>query len=73
MTNAQLYLAMGVPMLFNAVLIGLFWSHMNARFEAMSAVMNARFDAVNTRFDDMKDLWRAEPCDRLNTKKKEGV
>jgi nitrogen fixation-related uncharacterized protein len=42
MTNEQLYLSIGVPMLFNAVLIGLLWSHMN------------------TRFDDAKDLWRAE-------------
>lgn len=56
MTNAQLYLAMGVPMLFNAILFGFLWTHMNARFE----VMNARFDAINTRFDDMKDMWRSE-------------
>ena len=28
---------------------GLLWSH-----------MNARCDAVNQRFDDMRDLWRAE-------------
>jgi nitrogen fixation-related uncharacterized protein len=45
-TNAQLYLAIGVPIivnaLFNTILIGFFWSH------------------INTRFDDMKDLWRSE-------------
>lgn len=41
-TNQQLYLAIGIPMLFNATLIGLFAVHMN------------------TRFDDMRDLWRAE-------------
>jgi ABC-type polysaccharide/polyol phosphate export permease len=40
MTNTQLYLAIGIPMLFNAVLIGVLLSHMN------------------TRFDDLKDLWR---------------
>ncbi len=28
---------------------GLLWSH-----------INTRFDAVNTRFDDMRELWRAE-------------
>jgi len=49
MTNEQLYLSIGIPMLFNAALIGLLWSHMNNRFEG-----------VNQRFDDMKDLWRAE-------------
>jgi len=49
MTNEQLYLAIGVPMLFNAVLIGL-----------LIAYINARFAEVNQRFDDMRDLWRAE-------------
>jgi len=48
-TNQQLYLAVGVPMLFNAVLIGLLVTYINAKFEG-----------VNNRFDDMKDLWRAE-------------
>jgi hypothetical protein len=49
MTNQQLYLAIGLPMLFNAILYGLLWSH-----------INVRFDAVNQRFNDMRDLWRAE-------------
>lgn len=53
MTNTQLYLAIGVPlivsMMFNGVLIGLLWSH-----------MNARFDGIDLRFNDMRDLWRAE-------------
>ena len=48
MTNAQLYIAIGVPMLVNALLLGFFWIH-----------MNTRFDAVNQRFDDMKDAWNA--------------
>jgi len=49
MTNIQLYLAIGVPMLFNATLIGI-----------LVMYMNARFDGINRRFDDMRDLWRAE-------------
>jgi hypothetical protein len=52
-TNAQLYLAIGIPMLFNAawvaVLIGM-----------LSAKMDAKFEAIDQRFDDMRDLWRAE-------------
>jgi hypothetical protein len=48
-TNTQLYLAIGIPMLFNATLIGL-----------VVALMNAKFASVNARFDDMRDLWRAE-------------
>jgi len=34
----------------NAVLVGL-----------LSAYMNAKFDNVNQRFDDMRSLWPAEP------------
>ena len=36
-------------MLFNAAMLGLFAMH-----------VNARFDAIDRRFDDMRDLWRAE-------------
>lgn len=48
-TNQQFYLAIGIPMLFNAAMLGLFAMH-----------VNARFDAIDRRFDDMRDLWRAE-------------
>jgi hypothetical protein len=36
-------------MLFNAALLGL-----------VVSLFSARFDAVDKRFDDMRDLWRAE-------------
>lgn len=49
MTNLQLYLAIGLPILINTAALGLLAAH-----------MNSRFDAVNRRFDDMRDLWRAE-------------
>jgi hypothetical protein len=49
MTTQQLYIAIGVPMLFNAALIGV-----------LMAYINAKFDAIDKRFDDMRDLWRAE-------------
>jgi hypothetical protein len=48
-TNEQLYILVGVPMLFNATLIGL-----------VVALFKTRFDAIEKRFDDMRDLWRAE-------------
>ena len=67
MTNEQLYLVIGAPMLFNAVLIGLLMAYMNAKFDGMNESVNRRFDAVNQRFDaidrrfdDMRDLWRSE-------------
>lgn len=59
-TNQQLYLAIGVPLLFNLLfngaLIGLLLAHMNGKFDAV----DKRFDAVDKRFDDMRELWRAE-------------
>jgi hypothetical protein len=55
-TNQQLYLAIGIPMLFNASLLGFVVMYMNTRFEAI----DKRFDSIDKRFDDMRDLWRAE-------------
>jgi hypothetical protein len=48
-TNEQLYMAIGIPMLFNAAMIGI-----------LIAYMNAKFRSIDQRFDDMRDLWRAE-------------
>jgi hypothetical protein len=55
-TNQQLYLAIGIPMLFNATLIGLVVALFNSRFTGI----DKRLDAIDQRFDDMRDLWRAE-------------
>ena len=49
MTNQQLYLAIGVPMLFNAVIVTL-----------LLAYISSKFGAIEKRFDEMRDLWRAE-------------
>lgn len=48
-TNEQLYLAIGIPMLFNAAMLGL-----------AVTLFSAKFAAIDKRFDDMRDLWRAE-------------
>jgi hypothetical protein len=48
-TDTQLYLAIGVPMLFNLAL-----------YTLSSNNINKRFDHMNKRFDDMRDLWRSE-------------
>ena len=55
-TNQQLYLAIGVPLLFNAGLTALLLAVMSARFKNV----DDRFTAIDRRFDDMRDLWRAE-------------
>jgi hypothetical protein len=55
-TNEQLYLAIGVPLLFNATLIVMLMAWVNSKFDAV----NSKFDAIDKRFDDMRDVWRAE-------------
>ncbi len=67
MTNEQLYILVGIPIVFNATFIGLVIAYINAKIGKVESKMDARFDAVNTRFDainmrfdDMRDLWRAE-------------
>jgi hypothetical protein len=56
MTNVQLYLAIGIPMLFNAVLIGILVAYVNEKFKGV----DDKFAGINQRFDDMRELWRAE-------------
>jgi hypothetical protein len=59
-TNQQLYLAVGIPLLFNASLMGILIAYVNAKFQASESKFEARFNAIDRRFDDMRDLWRAE-------------
>jgi hypothetical protein len=62
-TNEQLYIVIGIPMLFNATLIGLVIAYINAKIgkvESKFDGIDRRFDAIDKRFDDMRDLWRAE-------------
>jgi hypothetical protein len=56
MTGLQLYLAIGVPMLFNAVLAGILIAYINSKVDGV----NSRIDSLNQRLDDLRDLWRAE-------------
>lgn len=74
MTNEQLYVAIGLPCLVNAVLFALLMAYINAKVDGVSAkvdgvkdgfnqrfdAIDRRFDAIDQRFDDMRDLWRVE-------------
>ena len=73
-TNQQLYFAIGIPMLFNAGLIGILLAYINAkfgvmeqrfagvdqRFASLEQSIDRRFSALDQRLDDLRDLWRAE-------------
>jgi hypothetical protein len=50
-TNEQLYILVGIPMLFNATLIGLVMAYINAKIGKVESRFDARFDAVDARFD----------------------
>jgi hypothetical protein len=53
-TNEQVYILIGVPLLFNATLIGLVIACINAKIGKLESKfdgVNSRFDAVNARFD----------------------
>jgi len=52
MTNAQLYLIIGVPLLANALIV--------LMLSQLRSDVNRQFDSVNRRFDDMRDLWKSE-------------
>ena len=51
MTNEQLYILIGVPMLFNATLTGLVIAYINAKVGKVESKMDGRFDAVDARFE----------------------
>jgi hypothetical protein len=51
MTDAQLYLAIGVPIVSNAVMLLIFSTMVNARISALEAAINSRLSSVETRLD----------------------
>src|SRR5258708_7069319 len=66
MTNVQLYLAIGIPMLFNAGLIGALMLYINAKFEGVNSKfegVNSKFEGVNVRFEAINTKFEA-----INTK-----
>jgi len=46
-------LAIGIPILFNTIAVV-------AIYTLLTAQLRAGFDTVNQRFNDMRDVWRAE-------------
>jgi hypothetical protein len=59
-TNEQLYLAIGIPMLFSLAVIGFVVACFNARFDKIESRLDSMEIHFDKRFDDMRDLWRAE-------------
>ncbi|HUE24675.1 MAG TPA: hypothetical protein VMQ86_23530 [Bryobacteraceae bacterium] len=51
MTDTQLYLAIGLPLLFNGAMLTLLNSNINARF----ARLEAQFDILTGKFAELTD------------------
>jgi hypothetical protein len=49
MTNEQLWMAIGAPLLFNGLIFILILTNINARFASLEAATNARFASVENR------------------------
>jgi hypothetical protein len=58
-TNEQLYILVGIPILFNATFIGLVIAYINAKVGKVESKMDARFDAVTGRFDAVNTRFNA--------------
>ena len=58
MTNMQLYLLLGAPMLFNSLLIGILMIYMNAKFDGINAKFDAKFDGVDAKFDAVNERFQ---------------
>jgi hypothetical protein len=56
MTNQQLYLSIGLPMLFNAGLIGILLAYINTRFTSVDRRFDTMERAIEKRLDDLRDL-----------------
>jgi len=59
-TNIQLYLAIGIPLIFNASLIGIFFGLQNSKFDARFDAVDARFAAIEAKLDALSQVWRSE-------------
>ena len=55
-TNDRLYFAIGIPMLFDATLIGLVLGLTNAKFKAV----DVQLKAINERLGHLQEMWRSE-------------
>jgi hypothetical protein len=59
MTNEQLYIAVRIPMLFNAALLGLVIAYINARIGKVESKFDARFEVMDARFQTIDGRFQA--------------
>jgi hypothetical protein len=57
MTDIQLYIAVGLPVLFNAAIVGLLMAYLNAKIDGLRNEMNARFDSQTQGLLRVETSW----------------
>lgn len=70
MTDIQLYLSIGIPVIANAAFFGLLMMYINSRIDSVNARIDgvdSRIDGVNTRIDGVNTKFDTK-FDSLNTK-----
>jgi hypothetical protein len=60
LSTAPTMLTVLVGILINNARLGDLKSDVNVRMSELRSHMDSRFDAVDRRFEEMKDLWRSE-------------
>ena len=56
-TNEQLDIALGVPVLANATLMALLIAYINARLQASDSKFEAKFEAVTPGWTESTNAW----------------
>ena len=62
-SNEQLYLAIGIPVLMYLGTTGLLMAYINAKFSAVDQRFQSveeRFKAQDAKLDALRDTWRSE-------------
>jgi hypothetical protein len=63
-TNLQLYLAIGLPIIVNIIFNGVIFLALNARIADLRTDVKGELGdfkgEIGKRFDDLKELWRSE-------------
>ncbi len=70
MTDIQLYLSIGIPVIANAAFFGLLMMYINSRIDSVNARIDgvdSRIDGVNTKFDTKFDSLNTK-IDSLSTR-----
>ncbi len=55
MTNTQLYLSMGIPVLFNAMLFAILMAYINAKIDGLDGKFGERFNGVNQQVSEVRE------------------